>query len=570
MSWVIVLLVRLLGLGPPSAAATCDPEAGADYLMLAPPEAHATLAPLVHAHTRRGLRVAVCPSESSVDGIAAQIARFAPPTPKGTAAAPPPDSPASDRPALRFVLLVGDDWSASPATVTPSEGVPEPKPTVSEAPVGEVRTSEAFRLPAMRRPKVAYDGLPDSEDYPTDLPYAPPGVAIGRFPVRDLETLEGLVKKTVAYLDGPGGGWQRRLALFGGPANFSPFVDSLIESEVQRLLGESVPYLYDLRFVFAKPDSPYTWRPDGLSEKIAEELAPGALFAAYFGHGLPRALDLIWFRDQPYNIGDTESLARVRIPQGKPVTFLLACHTGAFDDPVGDPSLAETLFLNPEGPIAVIASSRTSHPYGNAVMARALTDVFLEHRAPTVGQGLRLVHKRLGFHRMGLVEVLVRPSIRELLDEHAHLYALFGDPALPIRYPTPVAVSVRAADADPGAGSIKQARPGEPLTVTVADGEALVTLETDRRVVRPPLLPLDSADLAEVFDAMTKNHARAIDKVVAELGGGADRTFEAPSAPGRYVVKVLHPGSNAGAGFTTFEVVAPSTSTTTTTTATAR
>lgn len=520
---LVMVVMSLLGLEAPAAMPPDPAESSAcredattpiEYLMLAPADAAADLQPLVAAHRARGLTVAVCP----LPPVA---------TPHDVSAA---IEAVHRRGQLRYVLLVGDDWQGND-----------------------------FRLPALRRDKVAYTDSPDSPDYPTDLPYAPPDVAIGRFPVQDHASLQRVVAKTVAHLKAPGGDWQRRLALFGGPANFSPFVDGLIEGEVQRLLGDSVPYLYDLRFVFAKTDSPYTWRPDRLSQKITDELAPGALFTAYFGHGLPTALDLVWYRDTPYNIGDAESLARLHIDSGKPIAFLLACYTGAFDDQDGTPSLAEALFLNPDGPVAVIASSRTSHPYGNAVYARALVDVFLTQRAPTLGVGLRRVRDSLGQHRLKLAEFLVKPAIGPLLEEHAGLYVLLGDPALPIRYPAELPLSVREGDRP-----APLVAPGQALTVRLPTGGAhdVITLETDRRTIRGELAPTDAEDLQAAFDAMTANYDKAIDKVVARLPAEPNGTvtLKAPERPGHYVVKALRPPDghgDAAAGFAAFEVVAP-------------
>ena len=493
------------------------------YLIIAPELFRDELEPLLAFHTALGRTPSILPLEAITAPSAPATA-----SPDAASALVPVtadqirnavEAVARDNP-LRFLLLVGD-----------------PAPRRDGGPA----------VPAGVGRKVAYPGIVDDDTFPTDWTYSVESragrVAVGRFPVSTEAEVTAMVEKTVRYAQGEGGAWQRRLALFGGPANFNPFVDALIESETTRLLDEAIPYEFDVDFVFAKPNSAYAWRSDDLGGKISRELGEGALFSAYFGHGMPTALDLVEFRDRYYSIGDAEQLANVSIPIGKPVFFALACHTGAFDQPGGALSLAEGLFLNPDGPIAVVASSRTSHPYGNAVLGRAMVAELLTTRPPTVGEAVLAVKRAMGHHRMLVGEFLVPGDVRTLFEEHAALYNLLGDPGLPIRYPGSLRVETEGPT-----------RLGQPIQVLVEhSGKATLTLETRRKEIRGALelVPATGA-VEEAFAAMARNHDVAVDKVVhrvdVDVRLGDAIVLPAAPAAGLYVVKVLTHGTDSAAG----------------------
>ncbi|MBT9556894.1 MAG: hypothetical protein IV100_12740 [Myxococcales bacterium] len=529
MTILSLLLLERSPPGPddvaPDTGVVPDAPPPIDYLIIAPEAFRDELEPLLTFH--RGL--GRTPSVLTLDAITAMSpAATGSPASAGVTSDQirnAVEAVARDNP-LRFLLLVGD-----------------PAPRRDGAPA----------LPAGVGRKVPYPGIVDDDTFPTDWTYSVESragrVAVGRFPVSTEAEVTAMVDKTLRYAQDAGGPWQRRLALFGGPANFNPFVDALIESETTRLLDEAIPYEFDVDFVFAKPSSAYAWRPDDLGGKIGRELSEGALFAAYFGHGMPTALDLVEFRDRYYSIGDAEQLANISIPNGKPIFFALACHTGAFDQKGGALSLAEGLFLNPNGPIAVVASSRTSHPYGNAVLGRAMVAELLIGRPATVGEAVLAVKRAMGRHRMFVGEVLVPGDVRTLFEEHAALYNLLGDPGLPIRYPGGLRVETEGPT-----------RVGLPIRIRVEHaGKTTITLETRRKEIRGALEPVPATGAVEdAFAAMARNHDVAIDKVVhrvdADLRSG--EVVSMPPAPGAgsYVVKVFAHGPHSAAGSVLVEV----------------
>ena len=461
---------------------------------------------------------------------------------------------AASAPRLRWVLLAGD---------------------VEEQ--GKPRVGGWVPVPTFYRDKVTYRGVRRVATYPTDEPYAQPGpgserrLAVGRIPARTAGELAGVVRKIVTYEVSAGEGtWRRRLAVFAGPANFGAVQDAIIEATATHLLDTRVPYDFDLKFLFAKLESPYAYPFDQLGQRVVHDLEEGALFAAYIGHGLYDSFDSVYFRGNAYPIGRRTELDRVRIGPGKPFFLSFTCDTGGFDRPDGARSIAESLVMNPEGPVAVFASSRESHPYPNALYAQAFIQRFLERRPRTIGEGISEVKARLRGQRMLLAEVMVHADVEALKQEHLGLYNLLGDPATRLQYPGQVRVTMPGTGW--GGGGIP---PQSALEVTVAsqhvrDGAAIVTVETERRTIRGELVPPGRLKAMtrtqDVFAAMAENHRLASDKVVSRTAiavrdGMARLTLAAPDAPGRYVVKVLVQGEGrVEAGHVKVEVGRPTVS----------
>lgn len=539
---------------PPVDASTWDRWRHADYLMLAPRAWLGSLRPLVRHRERRGHTVAVMAVEDVYDRLSGGN-----PDPRVLKQAVDSFS-AHTRGRLHYLLLVGD--------------VERRYHAAADGPA---------TVPTFYERKVHYPGYTDEHEFPTDHPYgvaaerysrptAPrpaASIAVGRFPARTRAEVERLTRKVLAYETGqPQGRWRRRLLLFGGPANYGKLVDGFIESQATWLLNSVLPYDYDLRVVFAKASSPYAYRMDALGDKMASELNDGALFAAYFGHGLPDAFDYVRFRDRVYPIGDHEAMAKVDIGEGKPVFLSFTCHTGAFDLDGGEPSIGETMFLSARGPIAIFASSRASHPYPNALYAKSFIEQLLDRQPPTLGDGLLRMKKQMRESRILLAEPLVGQNTTELKAEHEGLYNLLGDPALRLRYPARVPVRARArhqADAAPGG-----LRPNGQILVDVETaargGKAVLTLETERQVIRGKLVSpkrLARMSTRKALAAMASNHHKALDKVVEARevtikDGRATATFTLPSRSGRYIVKALVRGQDGkvSVGHTQLRVVA--------------
>lgn len=513
----------------------------ADYLMVAPRDFMASLRPLIAHREAQGHVVAAVPAEDIFDRWSYGE----------------PDPEAIQRAVtffrhhtggrLRYLLLATDVRSAY---VYPGPGFTP--------------------VPTFYGRKVHYPGYTRDTEFPTDHPYAVPAshrarpyaakpaadIAVGRLPARDKAELAGMVRKIVDYESRPRrGDWQRRLVLFGGPAKYSRLVDGIIENIATNLLNDKVSYDYDLRLLFAKADSPYAYRFDKLSDRLVSDLNDGALFATYFGHGQRDKLDMVYYKGSNHYIGTADDLQRVDIPRGQPFFLSFSCHTGAYDQADGDASLAEILALNPNGPVAVFASSRASHPYPNALYAQAFIERFLDKRPKTLGDGILELKEAMRQRRLLLAETLVGQDTAELKEEHLGLYNLLGDPAQRLSYPDALKVESHLMPD----GGVKA------VITSATGGSVRVTLETERLTIRGKLTSADQLDrmsTKRAFKSMEKNLETALDKVVETrevtlTGGRAEVVFGRLKAGGRYVVKALITGDKGlAAGHTALDAPA--------------
>jgi hypothetical protein len=398
--------------------------------------------------------------------------------------------------------------------------------------------------------------------FPSDDPYAtladlPPAgsrrLAVGRIPARTTDEMDAFVRKIVAYETAPlahaDQTWRRRVTLYAGDPYFGEMADQLVQTVAEGILDHDMSYDYDLRLTFAKDSSPYAYGFDRIERKFVSDLDDGAIVAAYVGHGAVTRFAPAEYRGRAYEVGTADDAAALRIAAGKPVFFSIACDTGAFDRPGGLPSLAERMILNPDGPVAVFASSRESHPYPNALYGQQIIRHFVNQHPPTVGEGILAVKDSMVGDSIPVAELLLGDNIDALKAEHVALYNLFGDPATTLRYADPLTVTPAPATAGTSTLAVDVVSP------TVAEGSVRVTIETHRRAIKAPVV--SSASLAQMsqrdaFAAMARNNAIANDKVVVAAegqvhAGRARITLRAPG-PGDYVVKAFAAGTEAAAG----------------------
>ncbi|UQA62227.1 C25 family cysteine peptidase [Polyangium aurulentum] len=465
---------------------------------------------------------------------------------------------------LKFVLLLGD-------TPGRSRGGPE---TLAQVPAFYARKIDyQHDRPDEHGLEGSYGARWFDPQYPTDLPYAlahrdapgqpelsavrfPRPLAVGRVPAWSPDEVAAFAQKIIAYETTPTeGAWRKSITLFSGPANFGALTDFLIERTATRSLDKEVPYDWDVDVVFPKLDSPYAYPFPELRQHMRDRLTEGALIAAYVGHGAPARFDDVRFRQRDYNIGSSSDLEGLRIDDGKPFFVSITCSTGHYDLS-GMRSIAETLVMNPGGAIASFASSRESHPYTNALLGKAILEVFVQARARTVGEGIVEVKRRMMEGSIPLAPLLFASDPKELAVEHEGLYNLFGDPATELRYPAKATLSVK--------GSPAEVRPGAVLEVTLESkeidtGNATLTVETRRSVIRGKLVSpseLENLRESDTWKAMRKNYQAAMNKVVTQAkgpisGGRAVFKVKAPVEPGEYAIK----GFAAGGGEAATSVV---------------
>ncbi len=406
--------------------------------------------------------------------------------------------PASDRVAI---LLLGD---------VPGEGRPEGVPTF-------LMEQGDPRLVDRRDPRFATDG--PYQDLDDD---GLPDVMLGRVPAADDAAARAFLAKIRASESAPPSRSSRRVDVVGGEGRFGPY-DALLETLTASLFLDSVPPEFELRVSYAKATSPFCPPPSALTPIVRGQALSGARLFNYLGHGHPEGFDRLHWGDRRQRILDVSSLVSPSAPAaselspapGSPppapgarstesassppapggVALLVCCSVGWYDLP-DRPSFAESLLFMPTGPVAILAGSRPTHPYANALVEREGLRELLGNRPALAGQWDLAITRAIAASKREALDLIAAPiaaqqrwplSLEALRRQHALLYNLLGDPTTRLVHPPASDHEIRVT----AAGTIEGLCPG------LADGVARVSLVERRRPVRPGIepAPAGAADL---------------------------------------------------------------------------
>lgn len=397
------------------------------------------------------------------------------------------------RGALRAIVLVGDAVPASKGS-TKLRGSTVPT-FLAEARVNIHWGSE---------PEIAADNAyADLDDDQV------PDVAIGRLPVHSPGELSDLVQKILDYEQTDDAGtWRRQINFVAGLGGFGTLADLALEGAAKTIIGQGVPAPYSTSMTYANWESPYCPLPLDFHDTTLDRLNEGCLFWVYIGHGARTHVDHLRAPDGFHSILSAEDVDKLDSQHGSPVALFLACYTGAFDG--AEDCLAERMLRVQGGPVAVLAGSRVTMPYGMGVLGIEMLKECFVHRAPTLGE-LMLNAKRNtvlkprddpGSQSLDAVAMLLNPKGSSLLDErreHLLLFNLLGDPLTRLAHPHEVELTVPESALAGGSLSIRGQSP--------LDGEATVELvvRRDRLTFRPAArtewraTAEASADFADVY-----------------------------------------------------------------------
>ena len=306
--------------------------------------------------------------------------------------------------------------------------------------------------------------------------------AIGRLTADTPEELAIIVRKITAYEQSTAfGTWRRRIHLVAGVGGFGPLADAAIEAATRMLVTQGIPSAYAITMTRASWRSPYCPDPRDFRDATIQRLNEGSLFWVYMGHGQRQFLEPLHVPGKAYEILSVRDVPRLRCAEGSPIAVFLACYTGAFDDRVD--CLAEEMLRRDGAPVAILAGSRMTMPYGMSVLADSLLHEALVENRATLGEIIlhakrsAVNERNLSGRRQALdaVAALVSPKpalLAEERAEHALLMNLIGDPLL--RIPRPQGVRVETAT---------RVAAGEPLEVhgrSGVDGTCTVELVVRR------------------------------------------------------------------------------------------
>lgn len=337
---------------------------------------------------------------------------------------------------LRYVVLVGDapeiDTNASFANPATSRSI---EPDTVAAVVTRRFGGEASFATDFGFADFDGDKLPD--------------VAVGRLPAESPQEVAALAEKIVTYeelsLSGP---WRRKVNFVAGVGGFGALADAAIEVCARQFITQGVPSSYHTLMTYASWRSPFCPDPRYFHETALARLNEGSLFWIYLGHGQRRGLDSFPGLRTPPILSVLDAPQLDCRPQAAPIALFISCFTGDFSTR-GD-CLAETLLKHPNGPVAVVAASGVTMPYGNAIFGielmkacfaerrATLGDVFLQAKREMLSEKPKPEHAALN----GLAQ-LITPGGADLKQErleHAMLYNLLGDPLLRIPHVEPLEI----------------------------------------------------------------------------------------------------------------------------------
>ena len=284
----------------------------------------------------------------------------------------------------------------------------------------------------------------------SDIPYADidgdnvPDLAVGRIPADTPAELATVVRKSLRYEQlTDHGTWERRLNIASGKGGFGPVTDAIIEAAARQVITQNVPAEYETRHIFPQAAVKGTVRAS-FAVQAQQQLSEGSLAWVYLGHGQPTELDRVPTATGSESILSVGDVPKLRCSGHSPLAVLVACYTGAMD--ASRDCLAEELLVAEEGPVAVIAATRVSMPYGNTVLGCELLRACFRDRPLHLGDTLRLAEQRTLAPRaddnlrasLDSMAAGISPAPVDLeaeRREHVLMYHLLGDPLLHLRYP---------------------------------------------------------------------------------------------------------------------------------------
>ena len=397
----LLLLVAVVG----------APTAGPDTLVVCPNEFRPALVEWESYRRAQGHEVVFVAPAASAEQMRATIRRVAEPG------------------RLKYVLLIGDE-------------------AVWRRPQ---RTSAGAIVPTNYVPAKVNIRWGSEPEIASDTPYADidgdnrPDLAIGRIPAHSTQELAAVVRKVLRYERQTGHGtWEKSLSIVSGVGGFGAVADAMVEGAGRQIIQQTVPPQYDVRHIFAGAASTNDKSQPDFGTRARRELSGGGLAWIYVGHGLPTELDRTQTLNGRQPILSTRDVPALHCGPHNPLAVLISCYTGAMDAPHG--CLAEDLLLADEGPVAVIAATRVTMPYGNTVIGYELLRSCFQDRPNELGDILRIAQRRV-------LTPMPNDSMRSTLDgmagmlspppvdlpgelrEHVLMYQLIGDPLLRLHRP---------------------------------------------------------------------------------------------------------------------------------------
>lgn len=404
-----------------------------------------------------------------------------------------------------------------------------PKYVLLAGVAGTSDPAEAGRIvvPTMAGKVGVMKGLPS--DYAYGLPSQDgkgvSAAAVGRFPARTVEEMQGMVRKTLAFeRESRPGAWRNRVVFVQGNPGAGAMGDMFVEQLFAQRLG-GLPEFWSLQAVCHNSVSAYYCPDDRLHEAALDCLQAGALFSVYLGHSGPEGL---WSVNT--NFLSRDDWARLHQGPGQGVFFSCGCF-GCQMGGSEDEGYGLAAMRNRGGPVAVIGASGESYSAAGLLAVDGLLWCWAQTALPA-----RLADYWLAVQG-GLAQGPMDELTFALLDksdgsggkvplaeqrrEDLEMWMLLGDPALGLPV-LPADVSLEAAG-PVGAG--RSLAVSGVLPARLAGAALRVTLE--RPLASHPAdlgrLPADTPENRAARDGVAdENRRRANQFVLAAASATAE------------------------------------------------
>ncbi|MGI9472902.1 MAG: C25 family cysteine peptidase [Rubripirellula sp.] len=389
-----------------------------DVVVVCPTDFTASLQPWVKHRRKEGMAVAVIPSSTDAKTLRDNIR-----------------DAATEQ--TRYVLLIGD----APVVGTPCRA--RTKTPILYAPTKV--TAQWGSTPTLSSDMMFGDFDRDSI----------PDAVVGRLPVDEPQQLDRWIQRIIARESSDDfGPWRSQVQLVGGVGGFGKMADAAIESVTRTIVTSVLPTDCKTSVCYASPGHPFYPEDVPFTDAVVDRYCQGARFWVYAGHGQVTHLDRVPSSVTGTPVLDQRSVQRLHRPaSGSPIAIMLSCYTGALD--AAEDSIAEEMVLTEGGPIAIVAGSRVTMPYGNTTAALGLIDGVFRQKLPRLGDAwlsaLTEMQKEEPSDKSAtrvMVDALatvVSPAGTNLTDErreHMLLYNLIGDPTLRLQHPQEIEIGV--------------------------------------------------------------------------------------------------------------------------------
>jgi hypothetical protein len=227
-----------------------------------------------------------------------------------------------------------------------------------------------------------------------------PEIAIGRFPVQNVEQLETLVNKTIAYEEAADQEWlSRALLVADDEASFDIASEELAD---------------ELNIIGYQTQKLYMTEKEDIHDDIVSALNQGVGIINYIGHGSIQ----VWGDETVFEAEDAEILIN---GQRLPIFTTFTCLNGYFNHPEIDALAEALLWAEDGGVVAAVAPSGRSLTSQQQPLAEVFFQSLFNGDAATLGEAM-LLSKTAGADTAGLRDVI-------------HTFNLLGDPALHFQLP---------------------------------------------------------------------------------------------------------------------------------------